>query len=80
MGGGATVFSWLVKRPVEMVGVRSVKAKWPVYIELVGLPNATKSIKENRITISGTDFNAVHPEFKKKTSKTGVLWRVILGN
>jgi hypothetical protein len=56
------VFIWLVKTPVEMVGVRSVKAKWPVCIELLGLPKATKNIKENRITISGTDFNAVHPE------------------
>jgi hypothetical protein len=55
-----TVFSWLVKRPVEMVGVRTVKAKWPVCIELVRLPNATKNVKETRITISGTDFNMVH--------------------
>jgi len=56
-----------------MVGVRSVKAKWPVYIELVGLPNATKSIKENRITISGTDFNAVHPELKKNQQNRSAL-------
>lgn len=58
-------FSEPVKIPVEMVGVRAVKSKWPVYVELVRLPNATKNIKENRIATSGTDFNVVPPEYKR---------------
>jgi hypothetical protein len=72
------VFGWPVKRTVEMVGVRVVKTK------VGGLHSGetaecNEKHQRNRITTSGTDLNAVHPELKKN-SKTGVLYRVILGN